>query len=152
MRELSLDLINTPTVSFKGISLADIPEEKIEEVPALEEDIIYSLLLEQNPLIEKLVNKLGLVSDSTDRELKPVEVPKAWIEKNTKTLETLITLANKIIPVNTNLDKEEIVARLMETENISKARAIKGIDLMIQKQIITQTPKGRFYLSDSSPF
>jgi hypothetical protein len=152
MRELSLDLINTPTVSFKGISLADIPEEKIEEVPALEEDIIYSLLLEQNPLIEKLVNKLGLVSDSTDRELKKVEVPKAWIEKNTKTLETLITLANKIIPVNTNLDKEEIVARLMETENISKARAIKGIDLMIQKQIITQTPKGRFYLSDSSPF
>jgi hypothetical protein len=152
MRELSLDLINTPTVSFKGISLADIPEEKIEEVPALEEDIIYSLLLEQNPLIEKLVNKLGLVSDSTDRELKKVEVPKAWIEKNTKTLETLITLANKIIPVNTNLDKEEIVARLMETENISKDRAIKGIDLMIQKQIITQTPKGRFYLSDSSPF
>jgi hypothetical protein len=152
MRELNLDLINTPTVSFKGIFLADIPEEKIEEVPALEEDIIYSLLLEQNPLIEKLVNKLGLVSDSTDRELKPVEVPKAWIEKNTKTLETLITLANKIIPVNTNLDKEEIVARLMETENISKDRAIKGTDLMIQKQIITQTPKGRFYLSDSSPF
>ena len=152
MRELSLDLINKPTVSFLGVSLPDIPEEKIQEVPALEEDIVYSLLLEQNPLIEKLVNKLGLVSDSTDRELKKIEVPKAWIEKNTKTLETLITLANKIIPVNTNLDKEEIVARLMETQNISKERSIKGIDLMIQKQIITQTPKGRFYLSDSTPF
>lgn len=152
MRELSLDLINKPTVSFLGVSLPNIPEEKIQEVPALEEDIVYSLLLEQNPLIEKLVNKLGLVSDSTDRELKKVEVPKTWIEKNTKTLETLITLANKIIPVNTNLDKEEIVARLMETQNISKERAIKGIDLMIQKQIITQTPKGRFYLSDSTPF
>jgi hypothetical protein len=81
MSLLSINLTKKKRLSLQGVELR-APKPRIQAPPTLvdlraptEEEIAYSKLVAKYPLLEKLVNRVGLVSDKTRERLRIIKHP-----------------------------------------------------------------------------
>jgi hypothetical protein len=146
VRRLSLSGVKLPTVELRVEPITPI------EKPPSDEEIAYSKLVAINPLLEKLVNSLDLVSIKTGDRIKKVGLnedikPPQEIDKT-----KLIALAQRIIGGENSYTKEQTIERIKEATNVSQERAEKGFTLLLQARAIEPTLGGTYYLTGSTPF
>ena len=135
------------------------PEVRVEPVtpiqaerPPTEEEITYSKLVTVNPLLEKLVECLDLVSIKTGERIRKVAY-KPHPEKPQQTDKPrLKALAEQVLQEGDNYSKDEVVERISKATNVSQERAERGFNLMLQTGAIELTPGDRYYLTGSLPF
>jgi len=164
MSLLSTDITKVKRLSLKDVKLPD-REEKTEAPPILvdpdptDEEIIYSRLVDVNPQVEELVNRLNLVSCKTGEPIKKIELKediKAPSDTVIKSQEIdkdrLIKLAERIIEGQNTYTREEIVDKIKEATNVSQERAERGFNLILDAGAIEPTQGGRYYLTGSTPF
>lgn len=158
-----MSLLHTNITKVKKLSLKDIklpaPERRVQLItttqtdrPGTDEEILYSKLVDTNPLLEELVERLGLVSITTGEKIKKVDVKeetKLPIEPD-KT--KLIAIAHRVIERENSYNREEIITRIKEIANVSRERAERGFNLILEAGAIEPTPGGRYYLTSSTPF
>lgn len=164
-----MNLLSTNITKRKRLSLREVklpaPKVKVEPTlnilinrPPTDEEIAYSKLVAINPLIEELVERLDLVSITTGKRIKKVELREdIKPQPETKAQEIdrpkLIALAKRVIEEENSYSKEEIIERIKQATNVSKERAERGFNLMLQAEAIEAIPSGeRYYLTGSTPF
>jgi hypothetical protein len=163
---LSTDITKVKRLSLRGVKLST-SELRVEPItpilverPPTDEEIAYSKLVAINPLIEELVERLGLVSETAGERIKKVELredikPHPGPEIKAQEIDTakLIALAHRVIEGKNSYSKEQIVARIIEATEVSQERAERGFNLMLQAGAIEQTINPGFYcLTGSTPF
>lgn len=142
VRRLSLRDVKLPAPDVR----VDTPTLRIDRLPT-DEEITYSKLIDSNPLIEKLVDRLKLVSNTTGERLRKVDLPAQEINKP-----QLITLAKRFIEKDYSYTKEEVIERIKEATKVTQDRAEKGFNLILQAGAIELTQGERYYLTGSNPF
>jgi len=161
-----MSLLSTDISKVKRLSLREVklpaPELRVEpltpilvERPPTNEEIAYSKLVVINPLLEELVDRLDLVSETTGERIKKVELreeykPHPEIKEIDKP--KLIALAQRVIEGEDSYSKADIIARIKEATNVSQERAERGFNLILQAGAIELTPGDRYYLTGSTPF
>jgi len=155
MSLLSVDITKVKRLSLKEVKLltAEVrvkpitPPIQVEKPPS-DEDIIYSQLIEINPLIETLFKKFDLVS-ITGEAFKKGEV-----KKKPKKLEKdkIVAFTQRIVKGEDSYTKAEIIEKIKTATNVNQERAEKGFNLMLQAESIETLPNGRYYLTGSTPF
>jgi hypothetical protein len=160
---LSTDITKVKRLSLKEVKLPT-KEVKVEpiipilvEVPPTAEEIAYSRLVAINPLIEELVERLDLVSETTGERIKKVELRediKPHSEPELKEIDKpkLIALAKRVIEGENSYTKEEVIERIKEATNVSWERAERGFNLMLQAGAIEPLGDRYYYLTGSTPF
>jgi|AntRauTorckE6833_2_1112554.scaffolds.fasta_scaffold14964_3 hypothetical protein len=156
VKRLSLREVRLPTPEVRNIE--PIKTKKVERPPS-DERIAYSKLVAINPLLEELVERLDLVSETTGERIKKVKLredikPHPEPEIKTKKIDKpkLIALAKKVIEGENSYSKEDIVARIKEATNVNRERAERGFNLMLQAGAIDLTLGDSYYLTGSTPF
>lgn len=156
VKRLSIREVKLPTPKLRDIE--PTPPIKVDRPPS-DERIAYSKLVAINPLLEELVERLDLVSETTGERIKKVELKdniKPHPEPKSKPKEIdkpkLLALAQRIIEGNNSYLKEELIKRIKETTNVNQERAEKGFNLILQAGAIEPTLGDRYYLTDSTPF
>lgn len=142
VRRLSLRDVKLPATEVR----VDTPTLRIDRPPT-EEEITYSKLIDSNPLIEKLVDRLKLVSNTTGERIRKVDLPAQDINKP-----QLIALAKRFIEKDNSYTKEEVIERIKEATKVTQDRAEKGFNLILQAGAIELTQGERYYLTGSNPF
>ena len=154
-----MSLLTTDITKVKRLSLREVklpaPEVKpptpiLVKRPPTGEEIAYSKLVAINPLIEKLVERLGLVSSTTGKRIRKVDP-----EIKTQEIDRpkLIALAQRVIKPESSYTKGEIIERIKEATNVGQERAERGFILMLQAGAIEQTTNQEiYYLTGSIPF
>ena len=143
-----MSLLSTDITKVKRLSLREV---KLK--PPTDEEIAYSKLIAINPLIEELVDRFNLVSNTTGERINKIELredikqPQQNIDKP-----KLIALAQRVIEGGNNYSKAEIVARIKEATNVNQERAERGFNLILQAGAIEPTQGDSYYLTDSTPF
>ena len=143
-----MSLLSTDITKVKRLSLREV---KLK--PPTDEEIAYSKLIAINPLIEELVDRFNLVSNTTGERINKIELredikqPQQNIDKA-----KLIALAQRVIEGGNNYSKAEIVARIKEATNVNQERAERGFNLILQAGAIEPTQGDSYYLTDSTPF
>jgi hypothetical protein len=158
MSLLSTDITKVKRLSLKEVKLP-APELRVEPITPIQverppsfEEIAYSRIVRSYPLVEDLVGRLELVSIKTGERIKIVELIEEEPTQETKDVDRLIALAERIIKGEDSYRKEGIVARIKEATNVSQERAEVGFNLMLQAGAIEPTPGDRYYLTGSTPF
>jgi len=164
MSLLSTDITKVKRLSLQEVKLPTI-ERRVElitpilvERPPTDEEIVYSKLVAINPLLEKLVDSLDLVSIKTGERLKKVdiEVIKPHPEPEVKAQEIdkpkLIAFAHRVIEGDSSYSKEDIIVKIEKATNVNQERAERGFNLILQAGAIQLTPGGMYYLTGSIPF
>lgn len=64
----------------------------------------------------------------------------------------LKNLVNQIIKIESNYTKEEIIEQIIKTTEVSKERAERGFNLILEAGLIKQIEKNCYYLTGSTPF
>lgn len=141
VRRLSLRDVKLPAPDVR----VDTPVQR--DRPPTEEEITYSKLIDSNPLIEILVDRLKLVSNTTGERLRKVDLPAQDINKP-----QLIALAKRFIEKDNSYTKEEVIERIKEATKVTQDRAEKGFNLILQAGAIELTQGERYYLTGSNPF
>jgi hypothetical protein len=133
-RRLSLKDVKPPAPDRKPINV---------EAPSTAEERMYSKIVEKCPLFLEAVELLDLVSPVTGMRVRIVDIkpPK----------EALITLANKLIKGEDTHSKEDIIEAIQKGSRISKERAERGFNLMLEAGAF-QTIGDNYYLTGSTPF
>lgn len=152
MSLLSIDITKVKRLSLREVKLPTT-ERIVEpitpilvEKPPTDEEIAYSRIVAINPLIEELVERLDLVSNTTGKRIKKVEAQEIDKPK-------LIALAQRVIKGEKSYSKAEIIARIKEATNVSQERAERGFNLILQAGAIEQTINPElYYLVGSTPF
>ena len=165
-----MSLLSTDITKVKRLSLREAklptPELRVEPItpilverPPSDEEIAYSKLVAINPLIEELVERLDLVSIKTGERIKKVELredikPHPEPEVKAKEIDKpkLIALAQRVIKEACSYSKNEAIDLIKETTNVSKERAERGFNLMLQAGAIELTLGDSYYLTGSTPF
>jgi hypothetical protein len=162
-----MSLLSTDIAKVKRLSLREVKlpttERKVEPItpilverPPHSEEIEYSKLIAINPIVEKLVECLDLVSIRTENRINIIELKEednSPPELENKAKDKLITLAIKLIKSEDNYLKEDIIKRIKEETNVSQERAEIGFNLMLEERIIEQTRNPElYYLVGSLPF
>jgi nucleoid DNA-binding protein len=155
MSLLLTDLSKVKKLSLRGVRLPIREIERKATIKALtSEEIAYNKLLQRNPLIEKLVEKLDLVSNTTGERIKKVNI--AHIKPEVKAQEIdnfkLIALAQRIIERENSYTKDEVIDKIKEATNVSQERAEKGLNLILQAGAIEIIPGERYIIKGSTPF
>ena len=165
MSLLSIDITKVKRLSLKEVKLPAI-ELKVEPItpilverPPSEEEIAYSKLVAINPLLEKLVERLDLLSIKTGERIKKVELkedikppPEPEITPQEIDKPKLIALAQRVIEGENNYSREEIVNRIKEATNVNQERAERGFNLLLLSGALELTLGDRYYLTGSTPF
>ena len=171
-----MSLLSTDITKLKQLSLKDIklpapevrniePTEpiKVERPPSAEVEA-YSRLVAINPKLEELVESLDLVSETTGERIKKVEIketttlppppPDPEPERNPKEIDKpkLIALAQRVLKDVESYTKEEVIERIVEATKVTKERAERGFNLILQAGAIETTEGERYYLTGSTPF
>ncbi len=128
--------------------------------PLSDEEIAYSTFVAKNPLLEELVERLGLVSIKTGERIKKVELredikylPEPEIKAQEIDKPKLIALAQRVIEGENSYSREDIIERIKEATNVSQERAERGFNLILQAGAIEQTINPElYYLVSSTPF
>jgi hypothetical protein len=139
MSLLSIDITKVKRLSLKDVKLPTLERKMVEPItPILEErlptveEIAYSKLVAINPLVEKLVDRLDLVSCKTGERIKKL---------NLRELE------------ERSYDKETLVNWIIREANVSRERAEKGFIYMLEERMIEETiDPDLFYITGSTPF
>lgn len=165
-----MSLLSTDIAKVKRLSLREVKlpttERKVEPItpilverPPTDEDIAYSKLISINPLLEKLVERLDLVSETTGERIKKVELredikphPEPEIKAQEIDKPKLIALAQRVIEEYNSYSREDIIERIKETTNVNQERAERGFNLILQAGAIEPTLGDRYYLTGSTPF
>lgn len=149
----SVDISKVRRLSLRDVKLP-APEVRVEvttpiqrDRPPTEEEITYSKLIDSNPLIELLVDRLKLVSNTTGERLRKVDLPAQDINKP-----QLIALAKRFIEKDNSYTKEEVIERIKEATKVTQDRAEKGFNLILQAGAIELTQGERYYLTGSNPY
>jgi hypothetical protein len=142
VRRLSLRDVKLPATEVR----VDTPTLRIDRPPT-DEEITYSKLIKSNPLIEKLVDRLNLVSNNTGEKIRKVDIPAQDINKP-----QLIALAQRLIERDKSYTKEEVIERIREATKVTQDRAEKGFNLILQAGGIELTQGEKYYLTESNPF
>jgi len=155
MSLLLTDLSKVKKLSLRGVRLPIREIERKATIKALtSEEIANNKLLQRNPLIEKLVEKLDLVSNTTGERIKKVNI--AHIKPEVKAQEIdnfkLIALAQRIIEKRNSYTKEEVIDKIKEATNVNQERAEKGLNLILQAGAIEIIPGERYIIKGSTPF
>ena len=151
MSLLSIDITKVKRLPLRGVRLP-APEVREPEKPITGEDIDYSKLVAKNPLIEKLVNSLDLVSIKTGERLRNVDIKEEVRPQEPVDSSKLLALTKKIIEPENSYSKEDIIARIQEETKVSQERAETGFNLILQTGAIEPLPGGRYCLKGSTPF
>ena len=165
-----MSLLSTDITKVKRLSLRDVRlpaiERRVEPItpiqverPPTREEITYSKLVAKNPLLESLVERLGLVSIKTGDRIRKVELreelkphPEPEIKAQEIDSPKLIALAQRVIQGESSYSKEEIIDRIKEATNVNQDRAERGFNLILQAGAIELSPGGKYYLTGSTPF
>ena len=166
MSLLSTDITKVKRLSIREVKLPTI-ERKVEPItpnlverPPTDEEIAYSKLVAINPLLEELVERLDLVSETTGERIKKVELredikphPEPEIKAKEIDKPKLIALAQRVIEGYNSYSREEIIERIKEATNVNQKRAERGFNLILQAGAIEQTITPElYYLVGSTPF
>ena len=143
-----MSLLSTDITKVKRLSLREVNFR-----PPTDEEIAYSKLVAINPLIEELVDRFNLVSNTTGERIKKIEL-REDIKQPHKDIDKpkLIALAQRVIQGENIYSKEEIVARIKEATNVNQERAEKGLNLILQAGAIEIIPGERYIIKGSTPF
>ena len=154
MSLLSTDLRTVKKLSLKGVRLPIKDKEPEPTIyPPSPEEISYSKLVAINPLIEELVDRFNLVSNTTGERIKKVDIPHPEPEKKTEIDKPkLIALAQRLLKGETSYSKEELIVIIKEATNVNQERADRGFNLILQAGAIEPTLGDRYYLTGSTPF
>ena len=163
MSLLSTNITKVKKLSLKEVKLPTtrrIAEPVKREPPPTQEEINYSRLVAKNPLIEELVERLDLVSITTGKRIRKVELreeykphPEPEIKAQEIDRPKLIALAQRVIEGENSYTKEEIIERIKEATNVSQERAERGFNLILRAGAIEQTINPElYYLTGSTPF
>lgn len=140
MNLLSTDITRIQKLSLKEVKLPTperIAEPIKRETPPTAEEKAYSRLVEKYPLFLEAVELLDLVSPTTGVRVRKVET------KPSK--ETLIALAKQLIKAETMHSKEEVIQAIEKGSKVSRQRAEKGFNLMLEAGAI-ELSRGSYYL------
>ena len=150
MSLLSTDLRTVKKLSLKGVRLP-IKDKEPEPInyPPSPEEISYSKLVAINPLIEELVDRFNLVSNTTGKRIRKIDPhPEPEINKL-----KLIDLAKVLLKGETSYSKEEIINLIKIEIGIDIYTAETGFNLMRDSKIIKLAKvTGLYYLQGSTPF
>jgi len=156
VKRLSIREVKLPTPELRNIK--PIKPIKVERPPS-DERIAYSKLVAINPLLEELVERLDLVSETTGERIKKVKLKeeiKPLPEPEVKAQEIdkpkLIALAQRVIKEAYSYSKDEVIDLIKQTTNVNGERAERGFNLMLQAGAIELTLGGSYYLTGSTPF
>jgi len=166
MSLLSTDITKLRRPSLRDVKLpASQPREEPPDAappPPSAEDIAYSKLVAVNPLVDLLVDRFRLVSHTTGKSFKRVDLPEeaatapapATPESKPEEIDAarLIALAQRVIEGENSYTREEIVERIGEATGVIRERAERGFNLMLQAGAIVPTLRDRYYLAGSTPF
>jgi hypothetical protein len=163
MSLLSTDITKVKRLSLKEVKLPALAQIAEASPPvtvrcqASEEEILYSKLVAKNPLVEKLVNSLNLVSETTGERIAIVELPEEIEPTQEPTPPAmdrprLIALAQRVIELENSYSKEDIIKRIIQTTNVSPERAERGFTMMLEAGAIERTIGDTYYLTGSTPF
>jgi hypothetical protein len=165
-----MSLLSTDITKVKRLSLREVglptPEQRVEPItsilverPPSDERIAYSKLVAINPLLEEVVERFDLVSETTGERIKKVKLredikphPEPDIKAKKIDKPKLIALAKKVIEGENSYSKEDIVVRIKEATNVNRERAERGFNLMLQAGAIDLTLGDSYYLTGSTPF
>lgn len=165
-----MSLLSTDIAKVKRLTLREVKlpttERRVEPItpilverPPTDEEITYSKLVATNPLIEKLVNSLDLVSIKTGKRINKVELkkefkphPKQKVKAQEIDKPKLINLVQRVIERENSYNKEEIIERIKEATNVNQERAERGFNLILQAGAIEPTLRDKYYLTGSTPF
>lgn len=140
MSLLSTDITKVQKLSLKEVKLPSperIAEPVKRESPPTAEERAYSRLVEKYPLFLEAVELLDLVSPTTGLRVRKVD-PKP-------SRETLIALAKRLIKAETMHSKEEIIQAIEKGSKVSRQRAEKGFNLMLEAGAV-ELNRGSYYL------
>lgn len=156
---LSTDIKKVKRLSLKEVKLPT--KERIAEPttpikverPPLDEEIAYSKIVASYPLTETLVESLDLVSPTTKKRIRKVEM----LEDNKPSSEledkaTLKDFAQDIVGERGNYTKQEIVRRIKLATNSNQDKAEESFNLLLKFNLITPTLGRTYYLTSSTPF
>ena len=160
-----MSLLSTDITKVKRLSLREVklptPELRVEPItpilverPPSDEEIAYSKLVAINPLIKELVERLDLVSIKTGERIKKVELREDLKTPTEPEIDKpkLIALAQRVIKEAYSYSKDEVIDLIKQTTNVSKERAERGFNLMLQAGAIELTLGDSYYLTGSTPF
>ena len=151
-----MGLLSTDIAKVRRLSLAVVklpaPPQRAElstmaDSPPTEEEIGYTHLVERYPLIEELVDSLGLVALSTGDKIKKVKTEAVAIPS----LE-LLAIARSAIEERNNYTTAKVKERIKEASSSSQEGADRLFSLILQAGYLEATPEGRYYLAGSTPF
>ena len=143
-------------------------DNQVDRTPTAEE-ITYSKFIAISPAIENMVESLGLVSSQTGERIRKIDLSdlnRATIEPpKTATVEKvkdepkepaksnkIEDITKRIIAKNSSLDKEALIAGIMDETKVNRERAEAGFNLMLSSGVVTETNVGTYYLTGSTPF
>lgn len=156
VKRLSLRDVKLPTTELRDIE--PTPPIKVERPPT-DEEIAYSKLVAINPLLEELVERLDLVSETTGERIKKVELredikphPETEIKAKEIDKPKLIALAQRVIEGENSYSREDLIERIKEATKVNRERAERGFNLMFEVGILETIQGDRYYLTGSTPF
>lgn len=142
--------------------------EKLRPVDYSTENLVYSRMLDINPILAELVGEFNLAHTSTGEKPKrvltwateapqkatftprPVEKLQTNIKRAKK--ETIAEFTARILEGYNSYSREELLERIKTDAQVDNERAFKGFIKMKKDRIIFKTPFHTYYLSTSTPF
>jgi hypothetical protein len=138
----TVDLTKLKRLSLREVKLPT-PERKVDPItptlverPLTAEELTYSKLITINPLIEELVDRLDLISNTTGERIKKVE---------------LITEIKPQLDLKTELQKIKGEANYSKPELLSFL-SLEIVESLIKAKDLILTRVGTYYLRGSTPF
>lgn len=101
-------------------------------------------LIARNPSIGLLMEAFDLVEVDTGNGVGTPQRPDRGL--------SLSNIARDILETENNYSQEEIIARIIDKTNITRERAERGFNLMLEQRVIELTNGERYCLTGSTPF
>lgn len=159
-----IDFSKKKRLSLKGTKLSSkerrvdlITPVKVVDRPPTAEEIAYSTLVKQNPLIEELVARFKLVSPKIvaipQQVQKEPEKPQQIAKKEEVVKQSkIVDLSLQILELENCYRAEDVIEKIVEATKVNIERAKKGFNLMIQEKAIEVIAGDWYILRGSTPF
>jgi hypothetical protein len=147
-----MSLLSTDITKVKRLSLREIklPTSERRRETYTDEDIHYSSLVDSNPLIELLVDKLQLVNTSTGEPLKKVQLPRKLQGFNAEVKAEVVALLKRHLYKDLLYKKAEIVISLAHYSKVDINRAEEAFNLILETGALEATVDNNYYLTGST--
>ena len=122
------------------------------ELPFTDQEQTFTRMLKKEPLLERLVNNLDLVTEETGEQPRrtdteapaPGSDPQAEL-RNTKPGRTLREIALTILDPLASYTREEVIERIQRGTGVNQERAENGFNLMIGAGEVEEVPGQDIY-------